>query len=110
MIKRQEISRIESRLNELKSILDWKYSNRFQISSRLPVDQLIDLKSIQSYLDLGCGNGLITTSLGQHLQLTPRQIFGADVFNSDNSQLTFVSIDANPSKIHLGNDSLIYRI
>jgi len=106
LMKRQEISRIESRLNELKTILDPNVFSRFQISSRFSRDQLIDRSTIHSYLDLGCGNGLITGRLGEYLQLSSDRIYGADVFNSDNPELTFASIDANPSKIHLADQSV----
>ena len=46
LMKRQEISRIESRLNELKTILDPNVYSRFQISSRFSRDQLIDRSTI----------------------------------------------------------------
>lgn len=99
---RQETSRIEGRLNELKLILNSQSNTRFQIKSNLSIDQLIDLNSIESYLDLGCGNGLITAKVGNYLKLNREQIFGCDVFNAHNDQLTFVEIDENQSKINLG--------
>jgi hypothetical protein len=107
LVKRQENSRIESRFNELKSIFDSTKNTRFQISTHVSFDELIDVSSIKSYFDLGCGNGLITTRVGQYFNLNSSQIFGGDVFNSNNSQFTFVAVDDHPSTIHLGSLSSI---
>ncbi|CAF1564454.1 unnamed protein product, partial [Adineta steineri] len=62
--------------------------------------------SIKSYFDLGCGNGLITAQIGKYFNLSKENIFGGDVFNSNNPQITFVSIDENQSTIDLGDQSV----
>lgn len=65
------------------------------------MEQFIDKESIKSYFDLGCGNGLITARIGNYFNLKCENIFGGDVFNCHNQQLTYVSIDPNQSLIDL---------
>jgi hypothetical protein len=65
------------------------------------LDELINTESIKNYFDLGCGNGLITARIGSYFNLNKENIFGGDVFNSNNQQITFVSIDENQSIINL---------
>ena len=101
LLKRQETSRIDSRFNELKSIFDKSYQSRFKISSKLNLDELINKESVKNYFDLGCGNGLITACIGNYFNLNKENIFGGDVFNSNNQQITYVSIDQNQSIINL---------
>lgn len=100
--KRQESSRIESRFNELRSIFEKNFHSRFQVSSSIALEDLIPSNSIQSYFDLGCGNGLITARIGNYFHLDKQSIYGGDVFNSNNEQITFISIDENQSIINLG--------
>ncbi|CAF1627959.1 unnamed protein product [Rotaria magnacalcarata] len=104
--KRQETSRIESRFNELKSIFDKNYNSRFKLSSKLYNNELINKESIDSYFDLGCGNGLITARIGNHFNIKKENIYGGDVFNSNNEQITHVSIDQNQSIIDLSDQSV----
>ncbi|CAF0983823.1 unnamed protein product [Adineta steineri] len=106
LLKRQETSRIESRFNEIKAIFDKNYNSRFKISSKLNHEKLISKDSIKSYFDLGCGNGLITAQIGKYFNLSKENIYGGDVFNSNNPQITFVSIDENQSTIDLGDQSV----
>lgn len=103
---RQETSRIESRLNELKSILMQDENSRFQIRWKSTKHQNIDLQSIETYLDFGCGNGLISSNLGKFLKLKREQIFVCDVFNSENDDVTFIPINKTTGKIDLGNNFL----
>jgi 2-polyprenyl-3-methyl-5-hydroxy-6-metoxy-1,4-benzoquinol methylase len=103
--KRQETSRIESRFNELRSIFEKNFHSRFKVSSKISLEELIPKDSIRSYFDLGCGNGLITARIGSYFHLEKESIFGGDVFNSQNPQITFVSIDQNQSIIDLGKTS-----
>lgn len=105
--KRQETSRIESRFNELKSIFEKTFHSRFRVSSNIPLEELIPSDSIRSYFDLGCGNGLITARIGHYFHLDKQSIFGGDVFNSNNDQITYVSIDQNQSIIQLGKSLFI---
>jgi ubiquinone/menaquinone biosynthesis C-methylase UbiE len=65
------------------------------------LEELIPKDSIRSYFDLGCGNGLITARIGSYFHLEKDSIFGGDIFNSQNQQITFVSIDQNQSIIDL---------
>lgn len=102
MNKRQGSSRIDSRFNELKSIFDRNFSSRFKISSKLAHNEIISNESIRSYFDLGCGNGLITARIGEYFHLEKESIYGGDVFNGKNEQITFVSIDEDQSLIDLG--------
>ncbi|UJR33158.1 hypothetical protein I4U23_020615 [Adineta vaga] len=104
--KRQETSRIESRLNEIRSIFDKNFNSRFKISSKMNAEKLIKKDLITNYFDLGCGNGLITARIGNYFNLSPENIFGGDVFNSHNPEITFVSIDQNQSLIDLPDQSV----
>jgi hypothetical protein len=108
LLKRQETSRIESRFNELKCIFDKNFHSRFKISSR-NFDEFIPKESINSYFDLGCGNGLITARIGAYFNLDKTNIFGGDVFNSQNEQITFVSIDQNQSIINLSKLKFLFE-
>jgi len=108
LLKRQETSRIDSRFNEIKSIFDKTFHSRFQISSKLNPNEFINKEFIKSYFDLGCGNGLITARIGNYFNLNTENIFGGDVFNSKNQQITFVSIDQNQSIIDLSNTRRFY--
>ena len=102
LAKRQGTSRVDGRFNELKSIVDQNVHGRFRITSSLAHNDIIRKESINSYFDLGCGNGLITCRIGTHFDLSPENIFGGDVFNSKNPELTFVSIDSDQALIDLG--------
>ncbi|CAF0943299.1 unnamed protein product [Adineta ricciae] len=104
--KRQETSRIESRLNEIRAIFDRNFNSRFKISSKINTEDLIRKDSITSYFDLGCGNGLITARIGNYFNLSSETIFGGDVFNSHNPDITFVSIDQDQSIIDLSDQSV----
>ncbi|CAF0744140.1 unnamed protein product [Rotaria sp. Silwood1] len=104
--KRQVTSRIDSRFNELKSIFDKNYNTRFKISTTFNPNELINKESINSYFDLGCGDGLITARIGNYFNINKEYIFGGDVFNSDNQHITYVSIDQNQSIINLNDQSV----
>ncbi len=107
--KRQETSRIESRFNELKCIFDKNFHSRFKVSSKISLEEFIPKDSIRSYFDLGCGNGLITARIGNYFHLEKELIYGGDVFNSQNQQITFVSIDQNQSIIDLSKNEFLFH-
>lgn len=44
-----------------------------------PFEQQLRVAKITKYLDIGCGNGMITIGIGSHLGLSPENICGADI-------------------------------
>ena len=62
----------------------------------------MDRRRIKDYFDLGCGDGTITKGIGEYLGLSKDNIFGGDVFNVQNDEITFIRIDEQQSEIHLG--------
>ena len=103
--KWEDNSRITRRIKDLKFIFEFnpKSSSQNRVFDVFPsnLTQIINPQKIQSYFDLGCGDGVITSAVGEYLHLNKENILGGDVFNGQMSNISFVQIDANQSKIDL---------
>ena len=103
--KWKDNSRITRRINDLKFIFEFnpKSSSQNHVFEIFPsnLTQIINCEKIQSYFDLGCGDGVITSTIGEYLHLKKENIFGGDVFKGQIDNISFVQIDANQSKIDL---------
>lgn len=103
--KWKDNSRIERRLKDIKYIFDYKYKysclNSIFIVKPDHIQEIIDRKMIKSYFDFGCGDGIITASIGKYLGLTKDKIFGGDVYEGQCHDITFVKLIENQSTITL---------
>ncbi|CAF1671788.1 unnamed protein product, partial [Adineta ricciae] len=106
--KWEDHSRITRRINDLKFIFEFNPKSSLQncIFDVFPsnLTQIINCEKIQSYFDLGCGDGMITSAIGEYLHLNKENILGGDVFKGQLNKISFVQIDANQSKIDLPNN------
>ncbi|CAF4335987.1 unnamed protein product, partial [Rotaria magnacalcarata] len=103
--KWEDNSRINRRLQDLKVIFEFnstfKSSNHpFQVTPS-NLKQIVDRQKIKSYFDLGCGDGTITAGIGDYLGLSKENLFGGDVYEGQNEQITYVKINENQSTIDL---------
>jgi len=64
-------------------------------------ERIIEGPNIKSYFDLGCGDGTITAEIGCRLGLSKTNIFGGDVFEVQNENITFIKLNENDSNIKL---------
>ncbi|CAF1048098.1 unnamed protein product [Adineta ricciae] len=106
--KWEDKSRITRRINDLKVIFEFnpKSSSQNRIFDVFPLNltEIINCEKIKSYFDLGCGDGMITSAIGEYLHLNKENILGGDVFKGQLDKISFVQIDANQSKIDLPNN------
>jgi ubiquinone/menaquinone biosynthesis C-methylase UbiE len=90
-----------SKINEVSS---WRIDNRVSIINQLLQKTII--KKIDTYLDLGCGDGTITTAVGT--ELNTRTTYCADIIeikeNYDN--LTYLQIDEKENKLNISDKSI----
>lgn len=98
-------SRIDRRVQEIKFIFEFNphsaASNRQFTIEPHGLTKFIDQCSIRGYFDLGCGDGNITAAIGAYLGLNKKTIFGGDVFEGQNPNMTFVKVSENQSSINL---------
>jgi hypothetical protein len=79
-------------MKELKCLFELNSSSEQRLLKFFPSNgrEVINRGQIQSYFDLRCGNGMITSLLGEYLGLRRGQIFDGDVFIGQNDQITFI--------------------
>ncbi|CAM2719277.1 unnamed protein product [Rotaria socialis] len=106
--KWEDNSRINRRLQDLKVIFEFnsncKSSNHPFHVTPSNLKQIVDRQKIKSYFDLGCGDGTITVGIGDYLGLFKENIFGGDVYEGQNEQITYVKINKSQSTIDLPSD------
>lgn len=103
--KWEDNARIDRRVKDLSIIFDFNgnYSSvghSFKVSPA-GLQKIMDRRRIRSYFDLGCGDGDITAGIGRYLNLSKEDTLGGDVFEGQNSNITFIKIDQNQSTIAL---------
>jgi ubiquinone/menaquinone biosynthesis C-methylase UbiE len=65
-----------------------------------------DLFKIDSYLDFGCDDATITKILGSYIGLTKDKIYGVDISQCTNNNITFIKQEYNNSHVNLPNNSI----
>ncbi|UJR30040.1 hypothetical protein I4U23_017585 [Adineta vaga] len=103
--KWEDNARIDRRLKDLKFIFEFNrnsaWSNNTFSVTPPGLHQIIERRSIQSYFDFGCGDGVITAAVGHCLNLSKENIFGADVYSNGSPEITFIKLNENQSGIKL---------
>ena len=103
--KWEDNARIDRRVKDLSIMFDFNgnYSSVGHLFKVSPngLQKIVDRRRIRSYFDLGCGDGDITAGIGHSLNLTKESIFGGDVFEGQNKNITFIKIDQHQSTIAL---------
>ncbi|CAM4832564.1 unnamed protein product [Rotaria magnacalcarata] len=106
--KWEDNSRINRHLQDLKVIFEFSSnckssSHPFHVTPS-NLQQIVDRQKIKSYFDLGCADGTITAGIGDYLGLSKENIFGGDVYEEQNEQITHVKINEKQSTIDLPSD------
>lgn len=107
-------TRIQRRLKDIECILSLdgnpRTRNRTFTVTYPGSWQRFHRESINTYFDLGCGNGVITAQIGAYLKLSKHQIFGSDVFDPNNPDLTFIPIDQHQNTIPMSHNCLSFSL
>ncbi|CAF3828903.1 unnamed protein product [Rotaria magnacalcarata] len=106
--KWEDNSRINRHLQDLKVIFEFSSnckssSHPFHVTPS-NLQQIVDRQKIKSYFDLGCADGTITAGIGDYLGLSKENIFGGDVYEEQNEQITHVKINEKQSTIDPPSD------
>ncbi|CAF0926694.1 unnamed protein product, partial [Didymodactylos carnosus] len=88
-IKKREQYRAIKRLEEFQCIYETKHKTKFTFDP--PSNDQINF-NINSYFDLGCGDAQITVLIGEYLKLSKENIYGGDIYNMTNNEITYVQL------------------
>lgn len=104
--KWKDNSRIDRRVKDIKFIFEFNgnstSSNHPFILTPTDLKEIVARRTIHSYFDLGCGDGVITAGIGKYLGLSKENIFGGDVYEGQSKDMTFIKVNENQSTIALG--------
>ena len=112
--KWEDNERIHRRTSEFEFFFN--FNGNYASSNRpfkiIPSDlkQIINRQNIKSYFDLGCGNGVITAAIGKLLGLNSANIFGGDIYEAQNKNITFIKMNESRSIIQLGQTNYFSRV